>query len=82
MVRDDVRHRERLASPGRTEKNLMFIAPTQAGRKLFDGAGLVAGRLVRRDEIERGHEAWTLVQQRVIRAGGVPPPQGFALSRP
>ena len=45
-VRDDVRHRERLARAGHAEQHLMLQTLFQALRERFNGLRLVAGRPV------------------------------------
>jgi len=43
---DHLRHREGLARAGDTEQDLMLLASFDASEKLFDGAALIAARLV------------------------------------
>ncbi len=49
-LRDDLRHRERLAGPRDAEQDLVAVAPVQALGELDDGARLVAA------QVEVGHE--------------------------
>ena len=51
-VFDDVRDRERFARTGHTEQRLMFGAGQNAFRQPGNRLGLIAGGLIRRDELE------------------------------
>ena len=43
---DHLRHREGLAGTGDAEQDLMLLAGLDAGHEFFDGAALIAPRLV------------------------------------
>lgn len=55
IVLDDVRHGEGLAGAGDAEQGLLADISIQASGELLDGLGLVASRLVFRDEFKFWH---------------------------
>jgi hypothetical protein len=54
-LRDDVRHRERLARARDAEEGLMSVPRSQRRHQRRNGLGLVAGGLVVGVEFEQGH---------------------------
>ena len=56
MLGDDVRHGERLARPGNSQKRLIGSSLTQPLDQLLDRLGLVASGLKRTDKLKRRHE--------------------------
>ena len=55
VLRDDVRHRERLAAPGDAQQRLRAVAAREAADERVDRLRLVAGGLEVGDKLEVGH---------------------------
>lgn len=68
VMLDKIRHSESLARAGHAEKGLLADTSIKTSGKLSDRTGLVASRLIFRDELEFGH-IFILYSASILRQG-------------